>query len=182
MSAKKKNPNQHNDLRDIFLERMEEFLDDKAMIAEIEDSVYRKTYEETEENGMVCSWRTQFFVNSYLSNSRRILCAFDEDSHSYNPYLVSKIMEGEIKPADICFLTLEQENPESWNMFIEKRNKSEEQNMEAKKEKATRTHCCGNHKCKSMNTTHYLEIKRSIDEGSNIVVKCLDCGFKYSQS
>ena len=87
--------------------------------------------------------------------------------------LINKILNKEIKPQDVAFMTHQEMMPQKWEELIKIKSIRDQNKFEQKLEAATDTFTC--RKCYSKQCTYYQLQTRSADEGITTYVTCISC-------
>ena len=91
-----------------------------------------------------------------------------------NDNLLQQIMNNEVTPQQLAFMTHQEMNPDRWKILIENKIKRDDSKFNTNLEASTDMFTCK--RCKSKRCTYYELQTRSADEPATIFVTCLDCG------
>jgi len=137
----------------------------------LEKGVYNASLTEAKQRSVIKKWENPYFIQIYLDKLRSIFTNIKTSE-----YLKTLIVERNIKPHRIAFMTHQEMQPERWEqMIIEKQER--EKNKYEFKHKTTSDFTC--YKCKSNNCSHYQLQTRSADEPMTTFVNCIECGNRW---
>ena len=91
-----------------------------------------------------------------------------------NDNLLQQIINNEVTPQQLAFMTHQEMNPDRWKILIENKIKRDDSKFNTNLEASTDMFTCK--RCKSKRCTYYELQTRSADEPATIFVTCLDCG------
>jgi transcription elongation factor S-II len=91
-----------------------------------------------------------------------------------NKDFFNKILDQEISPQTLAFMTHQEMSPELWKTRIDMKIKRDTSRFTNNIEASTDMFKC--RKCKSKKCTYYEMQTRSADEPATIFITCLDCG------
>ena len=149
-------------------------IDDIELISgNIEKSVYNYTIKESIQKNIVRKWNNEYFVQLYIDKLRSMFANIQSNNDFMN-----KIINGEIDPKQVAFLSHQEINPARWNEIIHRKNIRDESKLTTGVKANTSLYTCK--RCKSKNCSFYEAQTRSADEASTIFVTCLDCGKNWT--
>ena len=90
------------------------------------------------------------------------------------PEIIQQVLNKEIKPQEVAFMTHQEFDETKWKDLIEKKIKRDESKFNVNIESSTSLFTCK--KCGSKKCTYYELQIRSADEPATIFITCLDCG------
>jgi len=144
----------------------------------IEQSIYDSVINQnTNEKKIPIDWNNFNFRRGYMNKCRSIYENLDKNSYIKNTQLLDKILNGEIDPSKIAFLTPQQLFPENWNKFLDKKEAENEYRYTKKMEAFTEEYKCG--RCKTFKCSYYQAQTRSADEPTTTFLTCLNCGHRW---
>ena len=94
-----------------------------------------------------------------------------------NPYIITELINKNIKPHNIAFMTHQEFNHDKWADLIDAKSKRDKNKFEVNMAAATDTFTC--RKCKGNKCTFMTLQTRSADEPSTIYVCCLQCNARW---
>ena len=144
----------------------------EKMALNLERGVYNYCLEEASKKNIVKKWDNCYFVQLYVNRLRTIYINLKK-----NDVLMKKMLDKEIKPHEIAFMTHMEMEPEIWNELIESKKIRDENKYEPKLEASSDDFTCG--KCRSKKCSYYQLQTRSADEPMTTFVSCLDCGNRW---
>lgn len=148
-------------------------------IRALEQSIYETTYNFSQKNYVARSWKSPVFIDIYRQNVSSVFSNIHPESPVKNPRLLSRIMEGEFKLADIPSMTSYDMFPEKWFALKDKLLQREQKILEGNKSRATDQFKC--RRCHKRECTYYELQTRSGDEPMTIFITCLNCGKEWRQ-
>ena len=136
----------------------------------LEKGIYNNCLETAGKKKLVKKWDNSLFVNLYITKFKSIY-------YNINFNLIFKILNKEIKPHQIAFMTHQELQPEKWTTLLESKKIKDENRYAPKIEATTDSYTC--RKCKSDRCWHYQLQTRSADEPMTTYVTCLECGHRW---
>lgn len=147
---------------------------DKLNIIKLsERSVYNSTINKAEEFDMRADWGNELFVKFYRTNSYKVLSNLDPDSIIASRKLGCAVLEGIIAPSRLGHMSSQEL---SSNMYSEDMKKIEERKQIIPSIKSSKLYECDNCHGTSCNVESYMN--RGADEGINLLIRCLICGYQ----
>ena len=155
--------------RQVVTQKLSTIFDDITTTINIEKSIFNSTIIKCKESGEDLKWSNPKLLKLYNKTARKIIANL-----TYTPnatILKTKVMEGELDPYNLGFMTHEELYPELWKQQKELvmakyiNNKPEQEHDGFFKCK----------KCKSKKTTYTQAQTRSADEPMTTFVTCLNC-------
>lgn len=137
----------------------------------IETGCVNATIRKSKEDNLSCSWQTSAFVARY---NNIIYEKANELNCNNNQYLLPKIISNEINPSDISHMSNEELNPIQNKELLKLADERRNQVIQYKESDAFECPKC------SKNRTNYIPVQlRSGDEGKNLKIFCLECGWDW---
>jgi DNA-directed RNA polymerase subunit M/transcription elongation factor TFIIS len=134
----------------------------------LEKGVYNYTIREAKYRKIVKKWENPPFVQLYIDRLRSIYINLKDQN------ILIALLQQEILPQNLAFMTHQELNPEHWKELIDKKIKKDKSKLNENIQASTNMFTCK--KCKSKKCTYYELQTRSADEPTTIFVTCLDCG------
>ena len=149
---------------------------DKKMKSEkrstnLEIGIFNYCLKEASQKKIIRKWENKYFVQLYVDRFRTIYMNLKNDE------LFNKIINKEIKPEDVAFLTHQEMKPSKWNKYIDAKIKRDKYKLENNIEASTDAFTC--RKCKSNKCSYYQMQTRSADEPMTTFVSCITCGCRW---
>ena len=138
----------------------------------IEKGIFNYAIEKATKNNIIKKWENDIFVQLYIDRLRSIYLNLK------SPELVKKIVDGEIKPESVAFMTHQEFNPEKWRELLQRKVKKDASKYNDNIEASTDVYIC--RRCKSRKCTYEAVQIRSSDEPMTIFVNCLSCGKNWT--
>jgi len=136
----------------------------------LEKGIYNNCLDIASKKKLVKKWDNSSFVNLYITKFKSIY-------YNITFELITKILNKEIKPHEIAFMTHQELQPDKWSKLIESKKIKDENRYAPKIEATTDSYTC--RKCKSDRCWHYQLQTRSADEPMTTYVTCLECGHRW---
>lgn len=141
------------------------------IVKKIESGCVNTTIKKAKEDSLSCSWQTRQFVMRY---NNLIHEKAHELDYTENQYLVPRVVNGEINPYRVGQMTPEEANPVC---NVELQQKAIERKNQIIKLKESDAYQC--EKCEKRKVNVVPVQLRSGDEGKDLKVNCLYCGFDW---
>ena len=135
----------------------------------IEKGIFNWSLEKADEINVVKRWDNIGFIKIYSNRLRSIIRNM--------PELSERIVNKEIRPHEIAYLTHQEMSPERWKELIEAKKIKDENRYAPRLEASTDNFTC--YKCKSKKCSYYQLQTRSADEPMTTFVTCLDCANRW---
>lgn len=145
--------------------------------SQVERGVFNWSIAWADKKGVAKTWKNDGFASIYMSKARSLAFNMDPQSPVGNKNLVSRILEGELNPRDLAFMTPAQIFPEQWKRVIDEKIERDEYIYNEKPAAMTNQFKCG--KCKNRECIYQERQMRSCDEPMSIFVYCLRCGNRW---
>jgi transcription elongation factor S-II len=146
---------------------------DKKIAKNLEKGIFNYTIEKADEKNLIKKWSNELFVIIYVDKLKMVLFNLKNES------VFNKLINKEIKPHELAFMTHQELRPDIWNNLIELKKIKDENKFSPKLEASTDDFTCS--KCKSKQCTHYQLQTRSADEPMTTFVTCINCGNRWRQ-
>tara|TARA_X000000368_G_scaffold418473_1_gene418310 strand:- start:675 stop:1196 length:522 start_codon:yes stop_codon:yes gene_type:complete len=165
-----KNP---DNFRNKFVDKFILLTKDKKIAKNLEKGIFNYTIEKADEKNLIKKWSNELFVIIYVDKLKMVLFNLKNKS------VFNKLINKEIKPHELAFMTHQELRPDIWNNLIELKKIKDENKFSPKLEASTDDFTCS--KCKSKQCTHYQLQTRSADEPMTTFVTCINCGNRWRQ-
>lgn len=158
-------------------EEFVELKEDKqfGLIEAIENSCYNYVLLKADEENIPVSWKKQLFRDLYSLTCAKISANIDANGSVKNTYLFPKILDGSIKIEDLPRMSSQEIFPEMYKDVIAKLERSK---MVVETRHTTSIYTC--RRCKKSECTVENRYNRSLDEGVNLRVTCMNCAFAWN--
>ena len=137
----------------------------------LEKGIYNYAIKQATERNIVKKWDNVYFVHIYLDRLRTIFCNLK------NPDLKARVLNKNVKPHELAFMTHQEMSPEKWQKLIDDKVIRDENKYAPKLEASTDNFTC--RKCKSKECSYYQLQTRSADEPMTTFVTCIKCGNRW---
>lgn len=143
-----------------------------ALIRRIESGCVNETIRKCKEGNVGCSWQTVEFTRQY---STIVLYKAQELDYTLNEWLVTRVVSGEINPANIAGMNEEECNPDALHEMLERRKARLASKIERKKCSGYPCpQCCANGPEGFAYITNVQT--RGLDEAKVTRAECCACG------
>ena len=143
-------------------------INDEILSINIEKGVFNYSLKEASSKKIIKKWDNPRFVQLYLDRLRSIYINLK------NEEFLNQIINSEVTPQSLAFMTHQEMNNSRWRKLIEKKMVRDANKYNNDIQASTDMFTCK--KCKSKRCTYYELQTRSADEPATIFVTCLDCG------
>ena len=145
----------------------------------IEKQLYNSVIIMAKNKCIIRKWSNPLFHKLYVSKIISFYSNVDKNSYIKNPDFKDKILNGEIKVADINKLSVYDIYPDNWSELLDKKIKRDKLKYEMKPQAMTDQFKC--RKCGSRSCSYYEVQTRSADEPMTQFITCLDCNNHWKQ-
>jgi transcription elongation factor S-II len=152
-------------------ERLNAFIPDETMCKNLEKGIFNYCIKEATERQIVKKWDNVYFTHLYIDRLRTLYCNLK------HPQLVSRIINKEIKPHEVAFMSHQDIIPEKWVSLLSDKKIRDANIYAPKLEASTDGFTC--RKCKSKECSYYQLQTRSADEPMTTFVTCIMCGNRW---
>lgn len=123
------------------------------------------------------NWNNMRFCDIYSSNMYKIKQNLDPNSEVNSTYLIDGILSGKINPKNVGYMKSEELCPEKSEQIVNERKTRLNNRIEVKTTKEYKCHNCGQRKCQ------FKRVQlRSLDEGYQKSITCMNCGNHWVES
>lgn len=163
----------HNpeDFRSNIRNKLCNILNNKKNGENLEIGIYNYSVKMADERDIAKKWANVYFVQIYIDKLRSIF------SNLKNEEVKNLLINKEIKPHELAFMTHQEMMPTIWDDLLELKKIRDENKYQPKLEASTDDFTCW--KCRSKKCTYYQLQTRSADEPMTTFVTCLDCGSRW---
>jgi DNA-directed RNA polymerase subunit M/transcription elongation factor TFIIS len=151
------------------------YLTKDKIIKKLERGCINRAIIKSKSYNIRCVWSDERFVNLYNSICYKVASNIDPESEVHSTYIKNKILKNELDLTKVAEMTSKELCPKKY----EKINKQLDQriNLQRKIKYSELFHC---RKCKRNQCTTERRYNRSLDEGTNLTVKCMFCGHEWN--
>ena len=143
----------------------------KGMAINLEKGIFNYSISIASSNNIIKKWDNPNFVEIYINKFKTIYINLNNKS------LLKKIIDKEIKPQDLAFMTHQELMPEKWEKLILAKKVKDENRYAPKLDGNTDMFTC--RRCKSNKCSYYQLQTRSADEPMTTFVTCVNCGNRW---
>lgn len=154
--------------RENLIKTLNSCIHDIELSKELEKYIIEYATKEANTHKIVVRWDNASFIQLYIDRMRSIY------TNLVNDKLRNNLMNKEITPKNLAYMTHQEMDPEHWKDLIDKKRKRDANKYNNNTQASTDMFTC--RKCKSKRCTYYELQTRSADEPATIFVTCLDCG------
>ena len=144
------------------------------IITRLERGCLNRAVSKSKTYNIRCVWSNEKFTNLYHSICYKVATNLDKNSVVNSDYIRQKILNKTCKISDIANLTSTELCPKKYDKIKQKLDKRF--NAEHKKKYSELYHC---KKCKRNQTITERRYNRSLDEGVNLMIICVFCGYQW---
>lgn len=163
-----RNINNPSEFRKNVSQKFQNIINDEILSINIEKGVFNYSLKEASSKKIIKKWDNPRFVQLYLDRLRSIYINLK------NEEFLNQIINNEVTPQSLAFMTHQEMNNSRWRKLIEKKMIRDANKYNNDIQASTDMFTCK--KCKSKRCTYYELQTRSADEPATIFVTCLDCG------
>lgn len=141
----------------------------------LERGCLNRSIEKAKSYNIRCIWTESKFIDLYHSICYKVACNIDPTSSINSNYALKKILTNEIPIADVANMTSKELCPKKYEQIEDRVNKRT--NLERNIKYSELYRC---RKCKTNKTTTERRYARSWDEGTDLTIHCINCGFSWN--
>lgn len=145
------------------------------IVEKIEKSCLQYCFDKTNEFNIPPKWSSDIFTDLYTSVCAKIGSNIDQYNSVKNPYLTNQILEGKVDIDKLPRMTSQELYPEKYKEVITKLEESKNVKKTIKASVMYRCRICKQNKCTVEN-----RYNRSLDEGVNLTITCMNCGHQWN--
>lgn len=144
------------------------------LLEKLERACYNYTIEKAYENNIVASWEIDLFVDLYHSTCAKVSFNICMNGLVNNPNLVTSILDDTINLKELPKMSSQEMFPQK---YVDIMKKIEESKTVTTTLKTSALYKC--RKCKKNECSMENVYNRSFDEGTNLRITCLNCGYEW---
>jgi transcription elongation factor S-II len=160
------------------VQKINTIFNDLKISEKIEESIYNFSIKQSKIKGIEENINDNFFKRIYVNKLITIYNNLDKKSYVKNKNFLDRVLNGEINPSEIAFLTPQEINIEHWKKYIDRQSANDDFLYSRTAGIRTQEYKCG--RCKERNCTYYQLQVRCSDEPMTTFVNCLNCGNRWS--
>jgi len=160
------------------IQKINTILNNLKISEKIEESIYNFTIKQSKMKGIDENINDKFFKRIYVNKILSIYNNLDRKSYVKNDTFLNRVLNGEINPYEIAFLSPQEMNIEHWKQYIDRQSANDDFLYSRTAGIRTQEYKCG--RCKERNCTYYQLQVRCSDEPMTTFVNCLNCGNRWS--
>jgi len=145
------------------------------LIEKIERACLNFSIEKAKEYNIQTKWSVEMYQDLYSIICARIASNITQDNTVKNSYLANAIFDNQLKISDLPRLSSQELYPDKYREVIYKLEQSK--NVQ-KTVRTTAMYKC--RRCHKSECTIENRYNRSLDEGVNLTITCMSCGFEWN--
>jgi len=143
------------------------------ILTRVEKSCFDKAVAKAGEDAIYVDWTNERFKYLYSLICSRVSKNLDSNSEVKDTYLIDNIISGTINIDNLGGMSSDDISMKN-NELKEQLNSRRNQKI---KQKTTNMYTCRN--CKGRECTIRMQQMRSLDEGTTLILNCINCGFRF---
>jgi DNA-directed RNA polymerase subunit M/transcription elongation factor TFIIS len=151
------------------------YLTKDKIVEKLERGCVNRSIDKAKSYNIRCVWSDERFVNLYNSICYKVSSNIDPDSEVHSTYIKNKILRNELNLETVADMTSKELCPKKYEKIAKQID--QRINMKRKIKYSELFHC---RKCKKNQCTTERRYNRSLDEGTNLTVKCMFCGHEWN--
>jgi DNA-directed RNA polymerase subunit M/transcription elongation factor TFIIS len=145
------------------------------IVEKLERSCYNGTIDKAKECNIPTKWENELFQDVYTMICAKISSNIDQTGNVKNPYLTSAILVGEIDIAALPKMSSQDLYPAKYRAVLDHIAASKSVTRTVKTSAMYKCRRCHKNECTIDN-----RYNRSLDEGVNLSITCVSCGFEWN--
>lgn len=145
------------------------------LIRNIEQSCYDYSIAKAHEYNIPAEWYNELFKELYHSTCAKISSNITQTNNVKNQYLPKAILNGTIDIIKLPGMTSQELYPDKYKELL---TKLEESKKVVRTIKTTSMYKC--RRCYKNECTEENRYNRSLDEGVNLTITCMSCGYRWN--
>ena len=164
--------------RNTAIHKLKEYIQDEDICNRIETSIYEYTMITAKKRRLNQDLGDQLCRRIYVNKLHQIYTNLNPNSYVKNLYFLERIINQEINPSTVAFLTPQELNYEHWEEMMNKQSAGDEF-LNSSNNMGTQTdeYTCA--RCKKNDCHYYTAQLRSCDEPASLIVFCNNCNKKW---
>ena len=147
----------------------------QKIIVDIESACYNYTVNKANEENIPSDWSSEVFKEIYHAVCAKIYANISKSSGIDNKYLINNIFNNSIEINKIPYMSSQELFPEKYKDLITKLEASKNVSRTIKTTSMYKCRRCHKNECTEEN-----RYNRSLDEGVNLTITCMSCGFQWN--
>ncbi len=147
----------------------------KNILIEVEESCFNYTINKANEENIPCCWKNDLFKEIYHAICAKIYSNISKTTGINNINLIKSIFEKKIDINKLPYMSSQELFPEKYKDLISKLEASKNVTRTIKTTSMYKCRRCHKNECTEEN-----RYNRSLDEGVNLTITCMSCGFQWN--
>jgi DNA-directed RNA polymerase subunit M/transcription elongation factor TFIIS len=147
----------------------------QKIIVDIENACYNYTVKKANEENIPSEWASELFKEIYHAVCAKIYSNLSKYSGVNNYYLINNIFNDTIDINKIPYMSSQELFPDKYKDLISKLEASKNVSRTIKTTSMYKCRRCHKNECTEEN-----RYNRSLDEGVNLTITCMSCGFQWN--
>lgn len=164
--------------RNLAIIKLKEYILDEDICQRIENSIYTYAMEKAKERCIKQDMEDSYFRRIYVNKLHQIHTNLNPNSYVKNTYFLDRVINEELNPSTLAFLSPQEIHYEHWKDLIHKQSAVDDF-LKNSVSGGTRTSEFTCSRCKKNDCVYITAQLRSCDEPASQLVNCLVCGKKW---
>jgi DNA-directed RNA polymerase subunit M/transcription elongation factor TFIIS len=147
----------------------------QQIIIDIENACFNYTINKANEENIPSDWSNDLFTEIYHAICAKIYSNISKNAGVYNNYLVNNILNNMIDITKLPYMSSQELFPEKYKDLISKLEASKNVTRTIKTTSMYKCRRCHKNECTEEN-----RYNRSLDEGVNLTITCMSCGYQWN--
>ena len=152
-----------------------ELINLQKIILDIENACYNYTINKANEENIPADWSNDLFTEIYHATCAKIYSNISKKCGVSNNYLICHIVNNNLDINKLPYMSSQELFPEKYKELISKLEASKNVTRTIKTTSMYKCRRCHKNECTEEN-----RYNRSLDEGVNLTITCMSCGYQWN--
>ena len=152
-----------------------ELINLQKIILDIENACYNYTINKANEENIPADWSNDLFTEIYHATCAKIYSNISKKCGVSNNYLICHIVNNNLDINKLPYMSSQELFPEKYKELISKLEASKNVTRTVKTTSMYKCRRCHKNECTEEN-----RYNRSLDEGVNLTITCMSCGYQWN--